>query len=100
MEGLRAAIRNYEERHGLVTEREPTTVEVVRRRLRHIMNPLTGLDLVRTKLIKEIEVKEGIVRVVVDLPADHQFASAIKEDIIEKVEPLWDVEKVTVGFTE
>jgi len=64
------------------------------------MNPLNGLDLVRTKLIREIEVKEGIVRVVVDLPADHQFASAIKEDIIEKAESLWDVEKVTGGFTE
>jgi hypothetical protein len=64
------------------------------------MNPLNGLDLVRTKLIREIEVKEGIVRVVVDLPADHQFASAIKEDIIEKAESLWDAEKVTGGFTE
>jgi len=100
VEGLRTAIRNYEERHGLVKDKEPTTVEALRRRLRHVMNPLTGLDLVRTKLIKEIEMKDGTVRVVVDLPADHQFASAIKEDIIEKVEPLWDVEKVLVEFTE
>jgi len=100
VEGLRAAIRNYEERHGLVKEEEPTTVEVIRQRLRHAMNPLTGLDLVRTNLIKEIELKDGTVRVMVDLPADHQFAPAIKEDIVEKIEPLWDVEKVIVEFTE
>jgi nitrogen fixation NifU-like protein len=100
VEGLRAAIRSYEERHGLVKDKEPTTVEAVRRRLRHVMNPLTGLDLVRTNLIKEIEMKDGTVRVVVDLPADHQFGSTIKEDIIEKLEPLWDVKKVTVEFTE
>lgn len=100
VEGLRSAIRNYEERHGIYRKKDPTTVEVVRRRLKHVMNPLVGLDLVRTELVKEIEVKDGIVRVVVDLPAEHQFASAIKEDITEKIEPLWDIEKVIVEFTE
>lgn len=100
VEGLRAAIENYEERHGLIKERKPTTVEVVRRRLRRVMNPLTGLDLVRTNLIKEIEVKDGTVRVVVDLPSDHQFAGNIKEEIVEKIEPLWDVNQVIVEFTD
>lgn len=100
VDGLRAAIQNYEERHGLVKERVPTTVEVVRKRLRHVMNPLVGLDLVRTKLIKEIEVTDGTVRVVLDLPADHQFAFSIREDIVEKVEPRWDVDKVVVEFSE
>jgi len=64
------------------------------------MNPVVGLDLVRTKLVKEIELDDGKVRVVVDLPSDHQFAASIREEIIEKIEPLWDVEKVTVEFTE
>jgi nitrogen fixation NifU-like protein len=100
IEGLRSAIRNYEERHGLVKEKVPTTKEVVRKRLKKVMNPLTGLDLVRTNLVKEIEMKDGDVRVVIDLPADHQFASALKEEILEKVEPLWDVKKAVVEFTE
>lgn len=100
VEGLRAAIQNYEERHGLVKEKEPTTVEVVRKRLKKVMNPLTGLDLVRTNLVKEIEVKDGTVRIVVDLPSAHQFASAIREEIVEKIEPLWDVKEVIVEFTE
>jgi nitrogen fixation NifU-like protein len=100
VDGLRAAIQNYEERHGLVKERVPTTVEEVRRRLKHIMNPVTGLDLVRTKLVQDIEVAEGKVRIVVDLPADHQFAANMREEIKEKIEPLWDVEEVVVEFTE
>ena len=100
VDGLRAAIQNYEERHGLVTEREPTTVEVVRKRLKHVMNPVVGLDLVRTNLVTDIEVAEGHVRVAIDLPAGHQFANNIREEIMEKVEPLWDVEDVTVEFTE
>ena len=100
VEGLRSAIRDYEERHGLVVEKEPTTRETVEYRLRHVMNPLTGLDVVRTNLIKEIEVKDGVVRVVVDLPQNHQFANAIREDIESKLKPLWDVKEVSVTFTE
>jgi nitrogen fixation NifU-like protein len=40
------------------------------------------------------------VRVAIDLPADHQFANNIREEIVEKIEPLWDVEGVTVEFTK
>jgi nitrogen fixation NifU-like protein len=98
VEGLRTAIMNYEEKHGLITERKPTTVEVVRKRLRMVMNPLTGLDLVRTDLVKDIQVNEGVVQISIDLPEDHQFATNIKEEITEKVEPLWDVERVDIDF--
>jgi len=99
VEGLRAAIRNYEEKTGLVTEREPTTVEVVTRRLKKVMNPLTGLDLVKTNLVTKIEVNGGKVRVVVDLPGDHQFANNIREEISEKIGHLWDVKDVSVEFS-
>ena len=97
---MRAAIQNYEERHGLVKEQKPTTVDVVRRRLKKVMNPLAGLDVVRTNLVKSVDVEEGAVRVVMDLPADHQVASAMKEEIMEKIEPLWDVQEVVVEFSE
>jgi len=100
IEGLRSAIENYEERHGLVKERNPTTIEVVRKRLKKVMNPMAGLDLVRTNLVRDIKVADSKVRVVVDLPPDHQFASAIKEEITEKIEPLWDVREVAVVFME
>ena len=100
IEGLRSAIQNYEERHGLVKERIPTTVEVVRKRLKKVMNPISGLDLVRTNLVKDIDLQDGTVRVVVDLPSNHQFAPAIREEIVEKIEPLWDVKEVVIGFTE
>jgi NifU-like protein involved in Fe-S cluster formation/metal-sulfur cluster biosynthetic enzyme len=100
VDGLRAAIQNYEERHGLVKEQVPTTTEEIMRRLKHVMNPVVGLDLVRTKMVHEVEITDGTVRVVVDLPADHQFAATIREGIVEKIEPLWDVKKVVVEFTE
>jgi nitrogen fixation NifU-like protein len=100
IEGLRSAIQNYEESHGLVKTRTPTTEEVIRSRLKKVINPLVGLDLVRTNLVKDIQKSDGTVRIAVDLPPNHQFAAAIKEEIDEKIEPLWDVKEVIVDFTE
>jgi metal-sulfur cluster biosynthetic enzyme len=98
VEGLRAAIQNYEERQGLVTKKVKTTKEVVRRRLKKVMNPISGLDLVRTNLVRDIKVQNGSVEITVELPPQHQFAPAIREEIKEKIEPLWDVKSVLVNF--
>jgi len=100
VEALRSAILNYEEKHGLIKERVKTTEEIVRKRLKKVMNPIKGLDMVASNLVKEVEVKDGVVRIVIDLPENHQFANAIKEEAIEKIDSLWDVEKVTVEFVE
>jgi nitrogen fixation NifU-like protein len=99
VEGLRSAIRNYEEKHGLVTDKTPTTIETIEKRLKKVMNPLSGLDLVGTKLIKKIELKAGEVKIDIDLPESHQFANAIKEEILEKVASLHDIKKVSMTFS-
>jgi len=99
VECLRSAILNYEEKHGLVVNLEPTTEEVVRKKLRRVMNPMKGLDLVATNLVKEIMISEGVIRVVVDLPEDHQFAATIKEEAKERLENLWDVKQVIIEFS-
>jgi NifU-like protein involved in Fe-S cluster formation len=98
VEGLRAAIQNYEERHGLVKERRPTTEDLIHKRLRKVMNPLSGLDLERTNLVKDVQLHNGVIRVVIDLPPDHQFAPSIKDEINEKLTPLWDIKEVVVDF--
>jgi len=100
VEVLRSAIQNYEEKHGLVTEKVATTEEIVRKRLKKVMNPIKGLDMVATHLVKEIDITGGVVRIVIDLPETHQFANAIKEDAIEKIESLWDIDQVIVEFTD
>jgi NifU-like protein involved in Fe-S cluster formation len=97
---LRAAIQNYEEKHGLVTDREPTTVEVVKKRLKHVMNPLTGLDIVKTHVVKDVAVHNGVVTVHTDLARDHQFGKNIEQEIKERIEPLWDVGEVRVVFMD
>lgn len=101
VDALKEAIRDYRVRQGYVEEVQPTTEEVVQQRLRHVMNPITGLDVIKTNLITNIRVLNGESRTVVvhvDLAPDHQFASAVKEDIIDKLEPRHDVDKVDVKF--
>lgn len=100
VEVLRSAIQNYEEKHGLVTEKVVTTEEIVRKRLKKVMNPIKGLDMVATHLVREIDINDGVVRIVLDLPETHQFANAIKEDAVEKIESLWDIDRVIVEFTD
>lgn len=98
VDALRTAINNYEHQHGLLKNKVDTTEEVVIKRLSRVINPLAGLDVVKTKLVKEVKVESGKVLVWVEMPAHHQFANNIREEIVERIEPLWDVEHVDVVF--
>ena len=98
VDALKTAIENYEHRHGLLAEKKPTDRQIVIKRLSRVINPLAGLDVVRTKLVQEVSVKDGAVTVFVEMPEDHQFANNIKNEIIERIEPLWDVKSVQVVF--
>ena len=100
VDALRTAIENYEHQHGLLKKKVPTTDKVVLKRLSRVINPLAGLDVVRTKLVKGVEVKDGRVKVFVEMPSDHQFAKNVEEEIVERIEPLWDVKEVKVIFKE
>jgi NifU-like protein involved in Fe-S cluster formation len=98
VDALRTAIENYEHQHDLLKEKIPTDKKIVMKRLSRVINPLAGLDVVRTKLVQDAEIKDGIVTVYVELPKMHQFANNVKNEIIERIEPLWDVQKVKVVF--
>ena len=63
------------------------------------MNPLTWFDVIRTDLVKDVAVKDGLVTIHVDIPEDHQFATTIEEDIKEKIKTRWDIKKIHVSFT-
>jgi nitrogen fixation NifU-like protein len=98
VEALRTAIENYEHQHGLLKEKVPTTEKVVFKRLAGVINPLAGLDVVKTKLVTEVKIQDGHVKIYVELPPNHQFANNVKNEIAERIEPLWDVKKVEIIF--
>jgi len=100
VQALKTAIENYEHSKGIVKEKKPTTVDSIRKRLAHVINPLTGLDVLKVNFIKKITLAAGRAAIRVDLTSDHQFAGNIKNEIIERIEPLWDIEKVEVLFND
>ncbi len=100
VDGLKAAIQDYEEKNGISVDNKPTDIPIIEERLKHVMNPISGLDIVKTDLIKHIDLKGKTIDIIVDLPFNHQFANAIKEDILDKLQALWDIETVNVNFTE
>jgi len=98
VDALKTAIENYENQHNLLKEKKPTTEEVVRNRLGHVIDPMAGLDVIRTGLAQKIKVDNGKVEIWIKISPDHQFANNIKEEIKERIEPLWDVKEVDVIF--
>lgn len=98
VDALRTAIENYEHQHGLLKNKVDTTIQIIKLRLSKVINPLAGLDVVKTKLVKDIELTDGHVTVYVELPRDHQFANNVKDEIIERIQPLWDVKDVKIIF--
>lgn len=60
-------------------EKVKTTEDIVSKRLRHVINPVVGLDVVKTNIVKNIKVDKGKVTITVDIPKDNQFAGNINE---------------------
>lgn len=98
IDALQMALENYEHQHGLLKEKTPTDEKVVTKRLKHVINPKTGREILQANLVKNVAVSDGRVRVELDLPPDYQFAGALEEEIRERLEPLWDVQQVEVEF--
>jgi len=97
IDGLRSAIRTYEERHGLV--KIPKIDEsFVRSKLRHVMNPRIGMDIVRTGIVKEIRVEDGRVEIDLNMSKDDEFKNYILEEINERLEKLPNIKELKVNL--
>ncbi len=97
-DALHSALEIYVEKKGLVKERKPTTVEIIFQKLSHVINPENGIDIVKSKIIKTLKVENGTISIELEIPEDSQFAGNIKEEILERLEYLWDIKEVKVIF--
>ena len=100
VDALKTAVENYEHQHGLIKEKVPTDQKIIRKRLKHVISPLTGLDVLKVNLINNFQIEDGLIKVYVNLDSTHQFARNLREEIKERLEPLWDVKAVRVIFED
>jgi NifU-like protein involved in Fe-S cluster formation/metal-sulfur cluster biosynthetic enzyme len=98
-DALHSALEIYVEKNGLEKEKKPTTVEIVFQKLSHVIDPENGVDIVKSKIIKKLKVENGIISIGLEIPEDSQFTGNIKEEILERLEYLWDIKEVKVVFT-
>jgi len=97
VDALKSAIEQWKEKQGLV-EKKPTTPDKVLRKLRNVLNPLTGASIVRMQLLTDFDVRDGVITIDLDLTPDHKFAAHIAEEIHEKLDHLWDIKEVKINF--
>ncbi|MGQ9844843.1 MAG: iron-sulfur cluster assembly scaffold protein [Caldisericia bacterium] len=98
VDALQSAIINYEEKMGIQKEKRPTDENLIRKRLIHVIDPNTGKEIIDSKIVKKIEVKDGVINIILNMDEENQFANSIKEEIIEKLKYRWDIKEVDVKF--
>jgi nitrogen fixation NifU-like protein len=98
VDGLQSAIRAYEEKHGLVKIPE-VDESFVRSRLRHIMNPKLGRDIVSTGMIKEIRIAEGKIEIDLDTSRAGEFENYIIDEVNERLKGLPTIKEVKINLS-
>ncbi len=86
IDALKSAIRNYEEKHGLARP-EDINDSILRSRLRRVMDPRVGKDIVTVGIVQGIKFDpvSGTVTLALRLPKDHQFYDNILHEIRERI---------------
>jgi len=95
IDGLKSAIRKYEEERGLVKVPE-LDESFVRSRLRRVMNPKTGRDIVSTGIVDDIKTHNGKVEINLNLSDEDEFKEYILEEIHERLDKLPNIKELKI----
>ena len=100
--GLKAAIKQWEIAHGLAQEEEILLNEgTIRRLLKGVINPETGRSIVSMGMVKYIKIEGGKVYVEVSLQGtDIMYAENIREEVTEKLESMKCIQEMIVRILE
>ncbi len=98
VDAVKSAIEKYELKEGL---KQPDKIDkdYVIKKLKHVINPVAGLDIVSSKMVKDVEVNDGVIIVTIDLSERHQFANNIRNEVLERLEHLPGIKESKVAFT-
>jgi NifU-like protein involved in Fe-S cluster formation/metal-sulfur cluster biosynthetic enzyme len=97
---LQSAIKNYEEKHGLTKYDEKVDEENVKKRLRHVMDPDKGKDIVSLNIVKKMMIKGNTIEVLVELPPNYRYGEVVFDEIKEKLISLPKIKKIDVELVK
>jgi NifU-like protein involved in Fe-S cluster formation len=100
--GLKAAIKQWEIAHGLAQEEEiQLNEQTIRRLLKGVINPETGRSIVSMGMVNYIKIEGGKVFVEVSMAGtDSMYAENIREEVTEKLESMKCVQETMVRVLE
>lgn len=101
IDALKSAIRNYEEKHGLAKP-EDLNESILRSRLRHVMEPGLGKDIVTVGIVQDVKFNpgDGVVTLTLKIPKDHQFYDNIMHEIQERIGFIPGVKSIEKKFID
>ncbi len=99
IDALKSAIRNYEEKHDLAKP-EDLNESILRSRLRHVMDPKHGKDIVTLGIVQDVKFKKGVVTLLLEIPKDDESYSHIMHEIEERIAYIPGVKKIEKKFIQ
>jgi len=82
--GLRTAVAKYEVKKG----KRSLDQEFVTTLLKGVLDPMTGRDIVSMGKVKSVNIQDGKIDIVLDMPPEDEISKVIKEEIIDAFEGL------------
>ncbi len=100
--GLKAAIKQWEISHGLAEEEEIVCNETtIKKLLKRVINPQTGKNVVNMGMINYIKIDGAKVFVEVNLgDTDEMYAENLREEVTETLETMKCLDEVVVRIMD
>jgi NifU-like protein involved in Fe-S cluster formation/metal-sulfur cluster biosynthetic enzyme len=100
--GLKAAIKQWEIAHGLAQEEEiQLNEETIRKLLKGVINPQTGRSIVSMGMVNYIKIDGGKVFVEISMQGtDEMYAENIREEVTEKLESMKCIQEIIVRILD
>jgi NifU-like protein involved in Fe-S cluster formation len=100
--GLKAAIKDWEIKHGLAEEEEIQCNETtIRKLLKRVINPQTGKNIVSSGMVNYIKTDGAKVFVEIALgDTDEMYAENIREEVTETLESMKCLDEVIVRILD
>lgn len=97
---LKGAIKDYEKKNGLLTfDPDVLNKDNLRDRLKSVVNPSNGADIISSNMVKNYDIEDGKVTVNLKICKDFEYAQNIEEEIEEHVSNMKGFESLQVKYS-
>jgi nitrogen fixation NifU-like protein len=94
---LKAAIKDYEVKHGL-SQAEGFTKDTIIDELRHVIYPQVGENIIDLKMVKYVGLEDGVCTVDLEIPKFDTYRENIAEEIREHLGKFTEIRSININM--